>query len=180
MVENLKVISGNINWDFNNRNINLIIEDAFFASQNEELKMIKIDAGKNFIEKKVFYYDYNGNLELYYDLELGMIEWIFQGVKHNLIVNNMEQVGFFPQKQRILILCSCEKQELQGYSMMGELLFKVSNPSGFKMRYFAKMKDEIAVVCDGNKNYEDEYGRFRYNFRLNINNGNLIKGELAY
>lgn len=180
MVENLRIVSGNVNWIFNSIDINLEIKDAFFASEIEELQLIKIDSGKNFIENKVFYYNPNGDLELCYDLEVGIIEWFFQGDKKRLNIKNMKQVGFFPQKQRIFVLCNCKQQELQGYAIDGSSLFKVNNPPKFQMRYFVKTKDGIAVACDGDKDQEDEYGRFRYNFLIDINNGTLTKGSIAY
>lgn len=95
-------------------------------------------------------------------------------------VNDLKQVGFFPQEQRIFIICSCEKQELLGYDLEGNYLFKVNNPIGFHMLYFTKLKDKIMVVCDGSKTHEDEYGRFRYNFFMDTNTGKLTKGGLAY
>lgn len=180
MIENLRIVSGNVSWIYNNKNINIEVDDVFFVSKSEETKLIRINTGKNFIEKKIFYYDFNGKFVLYYDLELGTVEWVYQELRKNLNISNLKHVGFFPQDQRILILCQGEKQELQGYTLDGLCLFSVNDPPEFEMRYFVKVNDQIAVVCDGNQNQQDEYGRFRFNFLIDTNNGKLTKGTLAY
>lgn len=180
MVENLRVDSGSVDWIFDNKEIKLGIEDAFYASENKEIKLVKIDSGKNFIENKVYYYNFDGDLELAYDLELGIIEWVFQGEKKQLFIKNIKQVGFFPQEQRLFVICGFSNQELLGYTIEGNSIFKVDSPPEFRMMYFIKIKDEIAIVCDGNKKHEDKYGRYRYNFVIDINTGQLRKGSLAY
>lgn len=180
MVESLRIDSGKVSWIYNLKDINIEIEDAFFVSKSDETELITINSGKDFIGKKIYYYDYNGNLILSYDLELGTIVWVYQGLRKNLNISNLKDVGFFPQKQRILVLCQYEKQELHGYNLDGQLLFSVNDPPEFEMRYFVQIDDQIAVVCDGNQNQQDEYGRFRFHFLIDLDNGRLTKGTLAY
>lgn len=179
MVESLRIYSGKVSWIYNLKEISIEIEDAFFVSKSDETELITINAGKDFISKKIYYYDYNGNFILSYDLELGIITWVYQGLK-NLNINNLKHVGFYPQNQRIFILCQNEKQELHGYNLDGKLLFSVNDPPGFEMRYFVQIDDQIAVVCDGDQNQQDGYGRFRFHFLIDIDNGRLTKGTLAY
>lgn len=180
MVENLRIDSGKVSWIYNLKEINIEIEDAFFVSKSDETELITINTGKDFIGKKIYYYDYNGNFILTYDLELGTITWVYQGLRKNLNINNLKHVGYYPQNQRIFILCQNGKQELQGYNLDGKLLFSVNAPFGFEMRYFVQIDDQIAVVCDGDQNQQDEYGRFRFHFLIDIDNGRLTKGTLAY
>lgn len=180
MVKDIKIVSNKVFWFFDNKRITIEIEDAFFVSERKEIQLIEIEAGKNFIRNRVYYYNFTGEPVLYYDLELGIVEWSFQGNIKKITVKNMKQVSFFPQEQRVFIICSCGKQELLGYDLEGNYLFKTNAPSEFEMLYFAKLRDNIMVVCDGNKNQEDQYGRFRYNFLIDTNTGKLTKGSLAY
>lgn len=180
MVKDIKIVSNKVFWIFGNKRMAIEIEDAFFVSERKETQLIEIEAGKNFIRNRVFYFSFAGEPVLNYDLELGTVEWSFQGNIKKITVKNVKQVGFFPQELRIFIICSCGKQELLGYDIEGKYLFKVNSPSEFEMLYFAKLSDKIIVVCDGNKNQEDQYGRFRYNFFMDINTGKLTKGGLAY
>ena len=180
MVKDIKIVSNNVSWTFEDRTITIEIEDVFFASERNEVQLIEIEAGKNFKQNKVFYFNFAGEMVLYYDLESSTVEWSIQGDIKKITVKNMKQVGFFPLEQRILIISSCGKQELLGYDIDGKYLFKVNNPSEYEMLYFAKIRDNIVVVCDGNKSQEDKYSRFRYNFFMDINTGTLTKGGLAY
>lgn len=174
------IVSNKVLWTFENRTIAIEIEDAFFVSERKEMQLIEIESGKNFKQSKVFYFNFAGELVLYYDLETGTIEWSLQGNVKKIAIENMKQVGFFPQEQRIFIISSCEKQELLGYDIEGKILFKVNNPPEYKMLYFTKLKSNVIVVRDGGKSNEDKYNRFRHNFFMDINTGKLTKGGLAY
>lgn len=180
MIKDIKIESNKVLWTFENRTITLKLEDAFWASERKEVHLIQIETGKNFKQNKVYFFNYAGKLILYYDLEAGTVEWSLQENMKKITVENMNQVGFFPQEKRIFIISSCGSQELSGYDTDGKYLFRAKNPSGFEMLYFSRLRDHIVVVCDGGKNQEDKYGRFRYHFFMDINTGKLTKGGLAY
>ena len=179
MIKDIKIESNKVLWTFENRTITLKLEDAFWASERKEVHLIQIETGKNFKQNKVYFFNYAGKLILYYDLEAGTVEWSLQENMKKITVENMNQVGFFPQEKRIFII-SCVNQELMGYDTNGNYLFKVKNPSGLKMLYFSNLRHNIIVVCDGEKNQEDKYCRSRYNFFIDINTGKLTKGGVAY
>ena len=75
------------------------------------MHLIQIETGKNFKQNKVYFFNYAGKLILYYDLEAGTVEWSLQENMKKITVENMNQVGFFPQEKRIFII-SCGNQEL--------------------------------------------------------------------
>ncbi|MDE7223157.1 MAG: hypothetical protein K2O34_05195 [Acetatifactor sp.] len=93
---------------------------------------------------------------------------------------NMKQVGFFPQKGRIFVIVAHNEQELQGYTLEGKQIFAASSPLEFEMQYFITANDKVMVVCDGNGENADKYGRFRYNFYLDTDTGELTKESIAY
>lgn len=178
MVHDLKALSDKVSWKCADKEINLKITDAFFVSEDKETGLIKIDSGKEFIVEKVYYYTLYGQLVFYYDLLQGLIEWNINNKKKTLTICNIQHIGFFPHEQRILILCGEKQQELYGYTIEGKLIFKRNAIQDLKLLYFIRINNEIGVVCDSYK--QDEYGRFRYNFILDTNNGELKKGSLAY
>lgn len=79
MVRDLRIVSNKVLWAFEDKKITIEIENVFFVSERKEVQLIEIEAGKNFIRNKVFYYNFAGKLVLYYDLEVNTIEWYFQG-----------------------------------------------------------------------------------------------------
>lgn len=180
MIANLEILSDSVSWIFDKKEIIIFAADVFFAAENKELNLVTIYTGKNFIEKKVLFYNFDGSLGLCYDLESSTIDWGVGGNSRHLCVKYMKQVGFFPQKERIFIVTGYNEQELHGYTLDGRRLFVANSPSGFEMKYFTIVNDRVTVVCDGNKENEDKYGRFRYNFYIDINNGKLTKGNIAY
>ena len=180
MISELKILSNSVSWSFNDEEIIIRLNNVFFAAENRMLNLVKIDTGKNFIEKKCFFYNYDGSLKLCYDLELGSIEWNEGGINRYLCITNLDQVGFFPQKGRILIITNDNKQELRGYTLEGKLLFSTGGPLGFHMKFFTMEHEKVIVTCDGDKKNEDTYGRFRYNFYVDLDSGEFVKGGLAY
>ena len=93
MVKDIKIVSNNVSWTFEDRTITIEIEDVFFASERNEVQLIEIEAGKNFKQNKVFYFNFAGEMVLYYDLESSTVEWSIQGDIKKITVKNMKQVG---------------------------------------------------------------------------------------
>lgn len=180
MIENLTINQGFINWKYNQSEIVLEIVEAFCATEEDNLNLIRVVAGENYVATKVYYYSYSGVLKLFCDMKLGIIEWGNDGKTKKVNIHGIQEVLYSPLFKRILILCDGGKSELIGYNLEGDLLFKVNQPEGFKLLYFTWSNENVWVVCDGDKKNEDQYGRYRYNFRLDLNKGNLFKESLAY
>lgn len=177
MIENLLVNSNEVTWSFGNKIIKIELDNVFYASSDEENEYISIECGTNFIKDSVYFYDFNGELQFSYILSLGVLNWNTSNVEKSLEIKNLKDVGYFPQKQRVFVLAGdC----VQGYDLLGEFLYNIKSPNGYKMIYFGEYKDSLFVVCDGDKNHEDKFGRFRVNFIIDKDSGNLTKGELAY
>ncbi len=180
MFNGLKICSGHVKWQFEEKEIDITIEKAYFSSKDRTANLIRIEAGESFNTEKVYYYTYEGELLALYDLVCGIIKWKNQDKEIIITIEKLKQVGYFPNEHRIMVLCGDKQQELRGYSIEGKQLFSKIFLENFKMLYFTKINDAIAVVCDCDEKEADEYGRFRYNYIVNVNTGELEKYGLAY
>lgn len=177
-IKDLNISSNIVSWTFEDQNIQLEINDVFFAVENSNL--VKIDSGKNYIENNVYYYEPDGSLKLHYNLKDGIVEWYHQNSKKQVSFRHIENVGFFPNKQQLFIIYNDTEQKLKGFTLDGKCIFEAGSPKDFKMLYLSETEESPIVVCAGKDNYTDEFGRFTYNFYIDIDNGNLTMGCLAY
>ena len=97
-----------------------------------------------------------------------------------MIIENLIQVGYFSNKQLLLIMYGSNEREVVGLDIEGNFLYNIDSPIGYKMIYFQETSDNVLIVCDGDENHKDKYGRSRMNFELDILTGKLILKGLAY
>ena len=180
MIENLVTKTNIVSWVYNNVAYKLKIENSFFASEDMESEYIQIYSGLNYNVEKEHYFSFRGEKELICDLKTGKVEWIFHNREYKLEIDEIEQIGYFPEKDAILIICGHQNQKLLRYNLQADLLFNVSSPLDFTMKYFSKANDKMLVVCDGNSKETDQFGRFTYNFIIDKTTGKLIKDGIAY
>lgn len=180
MIENLTTKTNTVSWVYNNVAYKLEIENSFFASEDMESEYIQIYSGLNYNVEKEHYFSFRGEKELVCDFKTGKIEWNFHNREYKLVINEIVKIGFFPEKDTILIIRGHQNQKLLRYNLQGDLIFCVSPPFNFQMRYFDKSKDNMLVICDGNSKETEQFGRFRYSFILDLQNGQLNKCSYAY
>jgi uncharacterized protein with WD repeat len=179
MIENLTNSGDKITWKFQGNTIELDIKDAFFASTDSTEKYVYIEAGKDFQSDRSYYFEPNGQLHFFHDENQGKISWEFKGVKNNIYDIGEINVGYYPEKERIIIL-NISNALIKGYNLEGELLFSVPEPKGYKMQYSSILEERLLVVCDKEEGTVDQYGRFRVNFYIDSISGELEKGNIAY
>lgn len=179
-MENLIYSSELISWTFNEEKIEIKLNNVFFASYNEESKLVYAEVGKNFIKTSVHYFELDGTCRMIYNLETGEIKWLHQGISKFLKFDELVQVGYFPFKNLLLVMLNKLRKDVIALDLDGEFLYEVEKPLGYEILYFQEFPSYIAVVCEGDKNHEDQYGRSRFNFKLHLTTGILEKEDLAY
>lgn len=55
MVDDLVVMSNTVAWNFNNKYIEIEVQGAYFASENEQYSYICIESGEKFIAEKIYF-----------------------------------------------------------------------------------------------------------------------------
>ncbi|WP_429953923.1 hypothetical protein [Enterococcus sp. AZ192] len=179
-MKNLTYSSKIISWNCGRCTNKIELSDIFFASYNEKTKLIYAETEQNFIKQGVLYFDLDGNTVMNYNFETGEINWMHHEISNHLKFDELIQVGYFPLKNLLLIMLNKSKRDVIALDLDGEYLYEVEKPIDFEMLYFQEFPDYIAIVCEGNKNQEDKYGRNRFNFKLNQDTGILDKEDLAY
>lgn len=168
-----------ITWEFQGDIIELDIKGAFFVTTDSTENYVYIEAGKDFESDRIYYFEPDGQLNFLFDERQGEISWKFKDIKKSIHDIGEINVGYYPEKERILILNTSDAL-IKGYNLEGELLFSVAEPRGYKMQYSSEIGERLVIVCDKEDGAEDQYGRFRVNFYLDYFSGELEKGNIAY
>lgn len=166
---------GEVSWIHDGQKIVVRVKDFIYATKKEG-QYVYIECGKNHLLDNAYYYDLTGNLILFYRID----EEILRIGNKRLHINDLKLASFYPNQNIILLLVGDRKKKIIGYNLEGIQLFETESPIGFEMKYFQTNGKEIYVVCDGDKQYADKYGRISYNFLIELRTGKLTKGTLAY
>ncbi|ULT57362.1 hypothetical protein L1999_01745 [Neobacillus drentensis] len=180
MVDKLTWDQNKISWYFEHE-INKSIDNIILAMAKKDKEIIYVEAGPNFITEKVYSFLYNGDLLFSYDKTLGVIEWNHNGKVQKKAIGNLKQASYYPNEKRILVLINKKSQDIViGLDIHGDVVFEIKSPAGYSMEYFTEINDSPVVVCEGDENHVDSFGRGRVNFFIDLTNAKLEKGNLAY
>lgn len=179
MICNLQFTKQLVSWTFMQKEVNIKLNNVIFASEDIENNYINIDCGENFETKMAYFFDFNGNLLLKYDIEKGHISWRYNSSEKELHIQNLLRVGFFIRKNLLLVMYQGMHREVAVFDLNGDFLFEIIKPEEFEMMYFQEFPHYISVVCDGDDSQVDKFGRGRFNFKLDIETGYLTKKSLA-
>ena len=73
--------------------------------------------------------------------------------------------------------CKCK---LLVYTFKGEKISEYLPPNGYIFYRFAKVGNEVNIVCQGSEKTEDKFGRNDWNFTMNVDTGEWKRQSLAY
>lgn len=178
MIADLQWTEHQVNWQYDNKKIEINVEAVFFATIVKDGNLICIQSGKNYIEEKIYFYNYDGEFVLSYDLEEKIINWIYLNKKAICSVPGLNQAMYNKDTEHILILY--DNKVVRTMASNGEVLCENNAPNGYICKYLSWIEGKPVVVCDGDENHQDKFGRFRVNFYINEKNMTSEKGNIAY
>lgn len=181
MIENLKYTTDFAEWSSESGPVRIELEDIKFVYQDKHSESIFVSTGKKLPDAKRYYFSETGVFQYMDDIEQGQVIWSTEKGNQSLCIEGLIDAGFFPHKNIILFLYQTPKwQELLVLNRNGEYLFELYDPPGYTMKYFSEFSDYISVVCDGDENHVDKFGRNRFHFELDLELQRLYKKGLAY
>lgn len=164
-----------VSWHFDEKEVEKKIDNIITAFEDNDQKYIGVNIGKNFITQKGYFFDFLGNSLVEYNFLTGEIIW--EGVS-KVKLAHLIQIGYFPNKNLTLAIYE-EGQNIVVFDKYGTFLFEINSPNGFNLQYFQEFPDYIAVVGEGDQNQADKYGRTQFNFKLDLEEKELIKVGIA-
>ena len=182
----IKIIDNIVKWEYNEKSVEIKIDNVIWSRFRKDKDMIFIKTGKNFIANAYYYYSLSGEPLMKYDLETGEVTWYHNG-EHQLALPYTETVGFYPEHHLLLIIYRTAEERnaitaMKIFDLDGNLLYSFTSPEGYTMMYVTEIDEKYAkVVCDATiEENVDPYGRDRFNFTLDLQTGQWDKVGLAY
>ncbi|WP_339158198.1 hypothetical protein MKX50_01365 [Paenibacillus sp. FSL W8-0186] len=171
-----------VSWLYNGKHITKKYDNAYFASLNNEKQYVVVEAGQNYSPDLIFYLSFEGKQIFNLDKVNDKISWQLQDHLIQVNCKNILNAQIYPE-QGVAIVISKENQfekVLKGYAMDGTLLFVKHPPQGFDFSYLSTLKNQPSVVCEGDEDHTDVYGRSGWSFIIDTKTGDMTKGNLAY
>ena len=169
-----------INWSYKRENFKIRIENLNFASiQNS---YVYAEAGSNFSQDQIYYFSFEGKHIFVSDRVLGKVSWQFNNHSVNIHLENVLNAQFYIEKDIIMVITAINQKDkkILGFALDGTLLFEKEPPKGYYIMYLSRCNNLPSVVCDGAKLDTDPYGRNNWHFIIDLKNGEMSKGSLAY
>lgn len=178
MIEDLQWTGQQVNWQYNNKKIKISAEAVFLATIVKDQNLICVKSGKNYIEERIYFYNYDGDFVLSYDLGEKIIKWVYLNEKVMCTVPGLNQAMYNKETEHILILY--DNKVVRIMALNGEVLYENNITNGYICKYLSRVEGRPVVVCDGDEKHQDKFGRYRVNFYINEQNMTLEKGNIAY
>lgn len=171
-----------VSWQFNGKHITKRYDDAYFSSLNNEKQYVVVEAGQNYSQDRIFYLSFEGKEIFNIDMVNDMMSWQLQDELIQVNCKNIVSAQIYMEQDVVLVISKENRVEnvLKGYAMDGTLLFVKHPPQGFGFAYLSTIRNQPSVVCNGDKDNTDGYGRNSWNFIINTKTGDMTKGNLAY
>ncbi|GAB5082283.1 hypothetical protein Osc1_14560 [Hominimerdicola sp. 21CYCFAH17_S] len=164
MIKNLSCKNGIVSWN----DIKLKIKNAFLATENKGI--IQVKCGENYVEQEVQFYDEKGSMILKYNL----ITNTLLTTNRQIVLAEIEQV--MPYNNKIVILCNKNKIIV----LNGDEEQEIRPINGYIFNYLTFENGNLIVICNGDKNHMDKFGRLTRKFNLDDMNCCLIDKGIAY
>ncbi len=161
-----------VNWKYENKSYSYVVEGIIFATESNDMIFLEIYENKTFSYrfinlngKDILWYDENGNLKLFDSDGHCINEHRYNELK---TVKVSKDNIYLMYKNRISVL-----------SRKGDEISKISPPFGYIFYRFID-GEKLSVICQGNNNTADKYGRNDWNFKYDFLNNTWHKESFAY
>lgn len=161
-----------VNWKYENKSYSYVVEGIIFATESNGMIFLEIYENKTFSYrfinlngKDILWYDENGNLKLFDSDGHCINEHRYNELK---TVKVSKDNIYLMYKNRISVL-----------SRKGDEISKISPPFGYIFYRFID-GEKLSVICQGNNNTADKYGRNDWKFKYDFLNNTWHKESFAY
>lgn len=173
-------------WLYQGQTINVDLKDIIWGSYRRNQNLVVLEIGEGFKTNEYHYYTVDGEFLASYNQKTGKVIWHYQG-EHSLEYPSTKNIGFYPKNNLILLIYKkTEGNEsvvaMKIFDLDGNLLQSLDSPEGYSILYVNAIEGQSArIVCEAAiEENVDSYGRDRFNFTLDLQNGEWSKGNLAY
>ena len=168
-----------VKWIYKDEEQEYSSKNIIYANIDDQENFIYLTCGPDYQETHFHYLTFAGEEWLYYDKVSGKVIWGPEDHKVIIHLDNLIDVSPFMKDTIILILYKMhEKEYIAVYQISGEKRFIAEVPSPYKSVYLSSVNHVPTVVCEISGN--DEYDRYLWHFKIDLNTGKLIKTNLAY
>jgi hypothetical protein len=167
-----------VTWCYGGKSMKYYTEGIEFASEDNDLIYIEVYYN-NVYEYQ--YVSFEGKLILSYCVGTETVTIIDADQKKKVIKIPLIHDLSISNNQRFFVLAGKDvDSKLIEYTFQGEIVNEYFPPRGYLFYRLGQVKSEVNVVCQGNEETKDNFGRNDWNFTLNAETGEWRRQSLAY
>lgn len=170
-----------ISWEYGGKSIRKTFVNAYFASVNTQGNFVYIEVGKDYSQEQVYHFSFDGEQIFTFDKVSDKVSWLHQDQLVEIDCKNIVEAQCYSEQGVVIVIVGQDQEmKLQIFTSKGMLRIEKEPPRGYNFVHLSTSKSQPSVVCDGGKDIADVYGRSRWHFAIDTQNGDMTKENLAY
>ncbi|HEP1844079.1 hypothetical protein [Streptococcus sp. A22] len=172
-----------VSWNYGSTVVSIELANVYYARYFQQKGYVILKTRRTVTDISYFYYGIDGTLFLEYHLETSIIKWLYNLEFLTLEVSDLKNVEVNQEKRLLYIIYGeGDKKFLKVIDLEGNEKLVAKSPAGFEMKYFSDIENNgIKVVCEATTEENiDSFGRYQFNFLLDLETGQWEKLGLAY
>ncbi|NLI59358.1 MAG: hypothetical protein GX387_12750 [Clostridium sp.] len=165
-----------VTWNYNGRNIKYSKEGIEFASEDNNLIYIEVYHDGIY---EYQYVNFEGKLLFSYCIDTETVT-IFEPDHRIIKIPSMQDLSLSNNQSFFVLVGEGNDSRLREYNFQGEMVKEYLPPTGYSFYRIVEINPVIEVVCQGNEQFKDKFGRNDWNFTLDAETGEWKRSSLAY
>lgn len=174
-------IDESVKWEQDGEIVEIKIADVLVAKKYglNKVYIKRLDNDKSEINE---YYDLKGKLIYSYARKSGKVVCYDNAKIDEFIVNDLISIKYCKKHKRFVTQVGTKRINSRMFLLnnVGDTLYEVKAPMHYTFYSLSENDNEIEIICQGDEQMADKFGRNDWRFSIDVLLGELIKQSLLY
>lgn len=174
-------IDESVKWEQDGEIVEIKIADVLVAKKYglNKVYIKRLDNDKSEINE---YYDLKGRLIYSYARKSGKVVCYDNAKIDDFIVNDLISIKYCEKHKRFVTQVGTKRINSRMFVLnnVGDTLYEIKAPMHYTFYSLSENDNEIEIICQGDEEMADKFGRNDWRFSINVLSGELIKQSLSY
>ena len=174
-------IDESVKWEQDGQIVEIEIADVLVATKYG-LNKVYIKRLNNDKSEVNEYYDLKGRLIYSYTRKSGKVICYDNAKIHDFIVDDLISIKYCEKYKRFVAQVGIKRANIRIIVLnnVGDILYGVKSPIHYTFYSLSENQSKIEIICQGNEEMADKFGRNDWHFSIDVLSGELIKKSLSY
>ena len=174
-------IDESVKWEQDGEIVEIEIADVLVAKEYglDKVYIKRLNNDKSEVNE---YYNLKGKLIYSYARKSGKVVCYDNAKLKDFIVADLISVKYCEKYKRFIAQVGIKRANSRMIVLnnVGDILYEVKSPMHYTFYSLSENGNEIEIICQGDEEMADKFGRNDWRFSIDVLTGELIKQSLSY